>query len=631
MRLQTPTSARRRARFVAGLIVASVIALGAVLVQPGTSQAAAARPIPPQVRVEQLKVPGGLAVTPLRRIATPAPAIAATAPAAATAATVSSAAPVTLDAGMDFSMAGVVCDTPRDLGAVLVRLRTSLDGVSWGPWREAELQQSDQAASAGESYIDPVWVRAARYVQVSARAAALRAPVVLANVRVAAIASVPDAAETAGAAIGGAASAATAGISPVSSAAAGPASPAAGVSPAEPAIVTRAQWGADESLRSGTPTYAAVKMAFVHHTDTGNDYTTADAPAIVRAIYAYHTQTLGWSDIGYDFLIDRFGTIYEGRYGGVSRGVVGAQVLGFNTGSTGISVIGTYTTEAPPVEAMTSLENLLAWKLSLGGLNAQGTATMKCGYTEKFKAGAAVTLPVIAGHRDANYTECPGDALYAQLPVVRSAVWALMHPAPWAVTLSVSATSIPAYGTVTYAGAVTGVAGAPAAGVVTLQRRPAKGGDWIAWRTATLSAAGSYAVSVKMTSPNGWQFRTEMPATSSMLAGFSPIQTLTVTKAPWRVSLGVSRTAATVGKSVRYSGRVRTAAGRAGNGVVTIQRRPSSSGGWRAWRTVSLNARGGYVVTVRMTRRNSWQIRARKAATPAAPVGFSTVKAVRVF
>ncbi len=85
-------------------------------------------------------------------------------------------------------------------------------------------------------------------------------------------------------------------------------------------IVTRAQWGADESLRRGSPSYATVKMAFVHHTDTGNDYTAADAPAIVRAIYAYHTQTLGWSDIGYDFLIDRFGTIYEGRYGGVARG-----------------------------------------------------------------------------------------------------------------------------------------------------------------------------------------------------------------------------------------------------------------------------------------------------------------------
>ena len=89
-------------------------------------------------------------------------------------------------------------------------------------------------------------------------------------------------------------------------------------------------------------------MAFVHHTASGNDYTPADAPALMRGVYAYHTKSLGWSDIGYNFLVDRFGTIYEGRYGGMDRGVIGAQVFGFNTGSTGISVMGTFTEEAPP-------------------------------------------------------------------------------------------------------------------------------------------------------------------------------------------------------------------------------------------------------------------------------------------
>jgi len=162
MRLRTSTFACRRARFVAGLILPCAVVLGAALALPRTSPAAAGRPAAPQVRIEQLKVLGGLAVTPLRRAASSAPTIAAS---------VSSAAPVTLDAGTRFSMAGVVCDTPRDAGAVLVRLRTSLDGMSWGAWREAALQQSDQASGAGESYIDPVWVRAARYVQVSARAA----------------------------------------------------------------------------------------------------------------------------------------------------------------------------------------------------------------------------------------------------------------------------------------------------------------------------------------------------------------------------------------------------------------------------------------------------------------------------
>jgi flagellar hook assembly protein FlgD len=142
----------------------------------------------------------------------------------------------------------------------------------------------------------------------------------------------------------------------------------------------------------------------------------------VRAIYAYHTKSLHWSDIGYNFLIDRFGTIYEGRYGGVSRGVIGAQAGGFNTGSTGIAVLGTFIDQAPPTETINALERLLAWKLGVSGLDPAGSATLTCGLTDKYVLGTNVTFPVIAGHRQANYTECPGDAFYALLPAIRSAV-----------------------------------------------------------------------------------------------------------------------------------------------------------------------------------------------------------------
>ncbi len=154
--------------------------------------------------------------------------------------------------------------------------------------------------------------------------------------------------------------------------------------------MTRAEWGADESLRKADPVIAPVKMAFVHHTAGGNTYSQADAPALVRGIYTYHVKSLGWSDIGYNFLLDRFGTIYEGRYGGVRKGVVGAQVYGFNTGSTGISVIGTYTSEMPPPAVLSALRRLLAWKLDLHGLDPLGAATMTCGATEKFKEGETV-------------------------------------------------------------------------------------------------------------------------------------------------------------------------------------------------------------------------------------------------
>ena len=163
-------------------------------------------------------------------------------------------------------------------------------------------------------------------------------------------------------------------------------------------------------------------MAFVHHTASGNGYSAAEAPAVVRGIYAYHTKSLHWSDVGYNFLIDRYGTIYEGRYGGVARGVIGAQVLGFNTGSTGISVIGTFSDATPPSRAVTSLERLLEWKLDVHHVDPLGTGTLVCGYGQKFATGQRVTFPAIAGHRDANYTDCPGGRLYAQLPNVRKVV-----------------------------------------------------------------------------------------------------------------------------------------------------------------------------------------------------------------
>ncbi len=163
-------------------------------------------------------------------------------------------------------------------------------------------------------------------------------------------------------------------------------------------------------------------MAFVHHTASGNLYSTTDAPALVRGIYAYHTKSLHWNDIAYNFLVDRFGTIYEGRYGGVTRGVVGAHVLGFNTGSTGVSIIGTFTDEAPPAGAVVSLERLLAWKLSIHGLDPAGTADLVSGAKDKYAKGATATFPVIAGHREANFTECPGEVLYGLLPSVRANV-----------------------------------------------------------------------------------------------------------------------------------------------------------------------------------------------------------------
>ena len=142
----------------------------------------------------------------------------------------------------------------------------------------------------------------------------------------------------------------------------------------------------------------------------------------MRGVYAYQAaKSLHWSDVGYNFLVDRYGTMYEGRYGGVARGVIGAQVLGFNTGSTGISVIGTFTSATPPSKAVVSLEKLLEWKLDVHHVDPQGTGTLVCGYGQKSPVSMSRSRPSpdVGG---ANFTDCPGGRLYAQLPNVRKVV-----------------------------------------------------------------------------------------------------------------------------------------------------------------------------------------------------------------
>ena len=161
---------------------------------------------------------------------------------------------------------------------------------------------------------------------------------------------------------------------------------------------------------------------------------------------------------------------------------------------------------------------------------------MTCGSTEKFKAGTTVTLPVIAGHRDANYTECPGEELYVQLPQVRQAVAARLGEdvsagEPWAVTLTLPSARVEVNDTVIYSGTVKTAAGAPGSGTVTVQKRRASGGDWIAWRSAALQSDGSYAVAVKMTNLQSWEMRAKMPADQANLTGYSAVQALTVAAA----------------------------------------------------------------------------------------------------
>ncbi|GGV81889.1 hypothetical protein GCM10010499_46910 [Streptomyces thermoviolaceus subsp. apingens] len=189
-----------------------------------------------------------------------------------------------------------------------------------------------------------------------------------------------------------------------------------------PGIVTRRGWGADESLReSGFGYTKRIEAVFVHHTATGNAYTCAQAPSVVRSIYRYHAKSMGWRDIGYNFLIDPCGTIYEGRAGGVARPVLGAHTLGFNSDTVGVAVIGTYTTARPSSAAVDAVARLAAWKLGLYGADPRGHTYLTSGGGNLHQKGKKVRLHVISGHRDGFATECPGGRLYGELGTIRTA------------------------------------------------------------------------------------------------------------------------------------------------------------------------------------------------------------------
>jgi hypothetical protein len=196
-----------------------------------------------------------------------------------------------------------------------------------------------------------------------------------------------------------------------------------------PPIIPRLSWGADESIRRHAPVYAPkLVVAFVHHTAGANNYTRAESAAIVRGIEIYHVKGNGWWDIGYNFLVDKYGQVFEGRFGGVDRNVRGAHTLGFNSGTVGVAVIGDYGSSRISRSAARSLEQLLAWRLDVAHVDPLSTLTYRSGGNPRFPAGTPVRLRAISGHRDAYFTDCPGNALYAQLPAIAKVVAALGGP-----------------------------------------------------------------------------------------------------------------------------------------------------------------------------------------------------------
>jgi hypothetical protein len=195
-----------------------------------------------------------------------------------------------------------------------------------------------------------------------------------------------------------------------------------------PPLFTRRAWRANEAIRRGTPSFApSLQFAVVHHTAGSNSYTASQSAAIVRGIQVYHVQGNGWDDIGYNFLVDKYGQVFEGRFGGVDRNVIGAHAEGFNTGSVGVALLGTYDSP-PPAVARSALANLLAWRLDVAHVDPIARLTWSSGGNARFPQGVPVNLRVISGHRDTGFTTCPGAALYAQLRAIATATSAVGLP-----------------------------------------------------------------------------------------------------------------------------------------------------------------------------------------------------------
>ena len=192
-----------------------------------------------------------------------------------------------------------------------------------------------------------------------------------------------------------------------------------------PRIITREQWGADPDLMNCTPLVAdEVRMGFVHHTAGSNAYSEAESDDVVRGVYAYHTNGRGWCDIGYNFLVDRYGNVFEGRSGGVDRPVIGAAQMGFNTRAFSVSAMGDFETAAVPRKTQRALVRILAWRLDVAHVNPALRAKMTSagGDNARYIEGTVVRLKAISGHRDTGYTACPGGRLYQLLPEIRARV-----------------------------------------------------------------------------------------------------------------------------------------------------------------------------------------------------------------
>ncbi|MGN6866864.1 MAG: N-acetylmuramoyl-L-alanine amidase [Solirubrobacteraceae bacterium] len=354
-----------------------------------------------------------------------------------------------IEAPRAFTLVGVQWSEPA---AARIELRTRQAGGRWSPWVSASVRGHDPDGPPGDSagqFGEPIWTGAADVVQ-------LRAAGAVDGVQLHFVAELDPGA---GSIVGGEAHVAQA--FPL-------AQPNLDAGPGQPPIIARSAWARGHAPPRHAPEYGTVKVAFVHHSVTANGYGPGQVPSILRSIFVYHRYVRGYFDIAYNFAVDDFGRIWEGRAGGVDQAVIGAHAGGYNTESTGMVVLGNFAAVAPPPAAINALQQLLAWKLALHGVPALGRVPVLVSadgapYTS-YAPGSYVSLPRIAGHRDGDQTSCPGDALYARLPAIRPRVAGLAG-SPARLSIAAPVPAQPPGAMVTITGRLSDLrSGAPLAG-----------------------------------------------------------------------------------------------------------------------------------------------------------------------
>ncbi len=413
-----------------------------------------------------------------------------------------------------FALVGVEWASPT---GARIELRTRAGDGAWSRWALASVlgHGPDDPVTSRSRIGDPIWTGPADWVQ-------LRSSRPLHGVRLHFVsATVPSPADVA--------------------AAFALAAPVLDAGPGQPPIIARDAWahGAPPTVPPG---YGTIKLAFVHHTENPNGYSAAEVPAMLLAIYQFHRFVRGWNDIGYNFVIDLFGRIWEARQGGIDRAVVGAQAGGYNLLSTGVAVLGSFMDVAPSAAAVDSLERLLAWKLSLHGVPTLGRVTVVVNpadaFYTPFRPGAHVSLPRIAGHRDGDSTDCPGNAFYAELPAIRPVV-ARLAGTPATLKLTPLPAGAVAPARIIFRGGLGLLHGPPLAGAtVELQKVTPTGAVTVA--TTTTAADGSWVSSLELTANTAIQaLCRQAPAAVSDVAqvAVAPAIELTVESlSPLRVS-----------------------------------------------------------------------------------------------